>query len=241
MLAHLARAFPSVEVDSTFYQIPAEPTVERWRESVPDGFLFSLKIPQEITHEQRLADCEPVLNRFLHRVALLRDRTGPILIQLSPTFRHTEDNVGRLSRFVKGLSQEFRWVVEFRHEAWLQPSILEFLSHHGIALALTDGRWLPRSRVLELCDAPTTGFSYVRWMGAERRFVDYSRPQTDAAEELERWAEGLRRLSMKVGHLFGYVNNHFQGHAPHSAREFQRILGVDPVEPHALREQAELF
>ncbi len=241
MLAQYARAFDSVEVDSTFYQIPAEPVVERWRESVPDGFIFSLKLPQEITHEKRLDDCDATLTRFLQRVELLRDRAGPILIQLSPTFLPTRDNMGRLSRFVNGLTRDFRWVIEFRDAGWLIDPTLEFLALNGVGLALVDGRWLPRDRVLELSQDLPTGFAYVRWMGAGRRYTDYSRVQGDAADELELWAEALQSLSSKVGRIFGYVNNHFQGHAPHSAREFQRILGVAPVAPEALREQAELF
>lgn len=241
MLSQYARAFDTVEIDSTFYQVPAEPVVERWRDSVPDGFLFSVKLPQEITHERRLEGVDGTLTRFLDRVALLRDRTGPVLVQLSPAFHPTAENVARLSRFVNGLSHDFRWVVEFRDPGWLTPNTMEFLSLNGVALALVDGRWIPRERVLELCDAPTTGFAYVRWMGAERRFTDYSRVQADGAAEFQVWGEALRRLSGKVGRIFGFVNNHFQGHAPHSAREFQRLLGVRPVAPEALREQVELF
>lgn len=241
MLARYARAFETVEVDSTFYQVPADPVVERWRESVPDGFLFAVKLPQEITHEKRLEGCEDTLSRFLRRIEQLRDRIGPILIQLSPGFLPTRDNTGRLSRFANALSRDFRWVVEFRNEGWLTPSTLEFLSLNGIGLALVDGRWIPRQRVLELCDTPTAGFAYVRWMGAGRRYADYSRVQGEPIDEFEAWAGGLRRLSTKVGRIFGFANNHVQGHAPHSARVFQKMLGLRPVAPEALREQAELF
>ena len=47
-----ARAFDTVEVDSTFYAIPAPRTLRDWAERVPDDFQFALKLPQEITHEQ---------------------------------------------------------------------------------------------------------------------------------------------------------------------------------------------
>lgn len=241
MLASYGRAFPAVEVDSTFYQIPAEPVVERWRESVPDGFLFALKLPQEITHERQLEDCDLVLERFLHRIALLQDRLGPVLVQLSPTFAPTDENRARLSRFVTDLSREFRWAIEFRDERWLTDNTLEFLSLNGVALALVDGRWIARERVLSLAQAPSTSFAYVRWMGSERRFTDYSRVQADPAEEFALWGPVLEQLANRVGRLFGFVNNHFQGHAPHSARQFQQLLGQVPVAPESLREQVELF
>lgn len=241
MLAHYARAFSSVEVDATFYQIPAESAVARWRDSVPEGFVFALKVPQEITHERRLEGGGEVLARFLSRIARLDDHLGPILLQLSPAFRLTEEHRVRFSRFIAQLPRDFRWAVEFRDEAWLTDMTLEVLAVHSVALALVDGRWLRRVRVVELAEWPTAGFGYVRWMGADRRFSDHSRVQSDAAEEFAAWAPALQRLSGRVGRLFGFVNNHFQGHAPHSARAFQRILGQTPVEPSALREQVELF
>ena len=57
-LAHYARQLPTVEVNTTFYAIPRQSTVQRWVDSVPDGFTFCLKFPRIITHEKRLVDCE---------------------------------------------------------------------------------------------------------------------------------------------------------------------------------------
>ena len=86
MLRMYARAFGTVEVDSTFYAIPAEVIVHSWLESVPEGFLFSLKVPQEITHERRLVAVEALLHRFCARASVLGAALGPLLVQLSPAF-----------------------------------------------------------------------------------------------------------------------------------------------------------
>ncbi|MHB8837996.1 MAG: DUF72 domain-containing protein, partial [Gemmatimonadaceae bacterium] len=59
-----ARAFDTVEVDSTFYATPAVPTVRSWAARVPDGFTFALKLPQEITHENRLRHSESQVQHF---------------------------------------------------------------------------------------------------------------------------------------------------------------------------------
>jgi uncharacterized protein YecE (DUF72 family) len=48
----------------------------------------------------------------------------------------------------------------------------------------------------------------------------------------------LAELKVKV---YGYVNNHFAGHSPESARELQRLLGQSPVDPSTLGEQMSLF
>ena len=96
-LSLYARAFPTVEVDSTFHAIPAEPVVAAWREHTPPEFVFALKVPQEITHEKRLVGVEQRLARFLHRVKGLEGRLGPLLMQLSPDFRATDATRGKNS------------------------------------------------------------------------------------------------------------------------------------------------
>ena len=51
-----SRAFDTVEVDSTFYAIPSASSIRSWARRVPAGFTFALKLPKDISHEQRLND-----------------------------------------------------------------------------------------------------------------------------------------------------------------------------------------
>jgi uncharacterized protein YecE (DUF72 family) len=238
-LATYARAFSTVEVDSTFYAIPAEPIVAGWRDQVPAGFVFSLKVPQEITHEKRLVDVEQKLGRFVHRVRGLGDRLGPLLLQMSPDFRAGDANRQILKRFLESLPDGFRWAVEFRQSHWVTPETTDILRERGVALTLVDGRWIKRGVMLDLALEPTADFAYVRWMGAPRRMGD--RPQADRAREIGAWVEALRVLGDRVNTVFGYVSNEFQGHAPASVRQLQKHMGLPVVEPSMLREQAELF
>ncbi|MBI4420584.1 MAG: DUF72 domain-containing protein [Gemmatimonadetes bacterium] len=241
LLPTYARAFSTVEIDATFYAIPAEPIVAGWREQAPPGFTFALKVPQEITHEKRLVDVDQRLARFLHRVRGLGDRLGPLLLQMSPDFRPTEAMRGVLKSFLATLSSEFRWAIEFRQPHWLSSETMDILREHRVALTLVDGRWIRRGVVLDLALEPTSDFSYVRWMGPARKLTDHSRVQVERTRELTVWANALRVLAERVGVVYGYFHNHFQGHAPASAREMQRLVGIEPVEPAMLREQAELF
>jgi uncharacterized protein YecE (DUF72 family) len=110
-----------------------------------------------------------------------------------------------------------------------------------VALALTDARWIPRKTMLSLAARPTADFAYLRWMGPNREIVDYSRIQHDRTKELEEWSEAILLLIQKVTAVSGYVNNHFAGHSPYSARQLQRLLGQRPVEPGELGEQISLF
>jgi uncharacterized protein YecE (DUF72 family) len=241
MLPLYARAFPAVEVDSTFYAIPAEPVVAGWREQAPPGFTFALRVPQEITHEKRFIDVEQRLTRFLHRARGLGDRLGPLLLQLSPEFRAGDDNRALLATFLGGLSSEFRWAVEFRQPQWVSQATIDILRARGVALALADARWIKRAVMLDLALEPTADFAYIRLMGPSRRLTDFSRIQVDRTRELGVWADAVRMLAGRVSAVYGFFANQFQGHAPASARQLQALLGLPVVEPAMLREQAELF
>jgi uncharacterized protein YecE (DUF72 family) len=68
-LVYLAQHYPVVEVDSTFYHSPARKVAEGWRDHTPPGFQFSLRVPQTITHEKVLLDCQQEVEAFLGRHA----------------------------------------------------------------------------------------------------------------------------------------------------------------------------
>ncbi len=234
-----ARAFETVEVDSTFYAIPPEKTVRGWAGRVPDRFSFALKLPREITHERRLVGCGELVAAFADRVRLLGAKLGPILIQLGPDFGPEQRQA--LEAFLPLLPTDLRFAIELRRPGWLGQDLLELLRAFHVALALTDGPFVDRERRIALAAHPTADFGYVRWMGPDRRIEDYSRVAVDRQRELGMWAVGLAALAARVTSVHGYFNNHFQGHSPASARAMQTLLGQRSVEPGALAEQRELF
>jgi uncharacterized protein YecE (DUF72 family) len=238
-LSVYARAFGTVEVDSTFYATPAAKTVRGWFDRTPADFVFALKLPQVITHERRLRGSDDVAETFFDRARELGTKLGPILVQLGPDFGPIE--LPALVQFLPRLPRDIRFAVEFRQRGWVNEGVLALLREHGVALALSDGRWIQRKQMLALVDQPTADFLYVRWMGADQSIVDYSRIQVDRTRELATWADVLRKRAHGGHIVYGYVNNHFAGHSPASARELQRLLGDTPVEPDQLGEQMTLF
>jgi uncharacterized protein YecE (DUF72 family) len=234
-----ARAFDTVEVDSTFYAIPAAKTVRAWAQRTPDDFTFALKLPQEITHERRLRGVDEVAAEFFDRVRELGPKLGPILIQLGPDFGPTE--LPAVAQFLPKLPGDIRFAVEFRQRGWIHDGVLALLAEHNVALALSDGRWIPRKQMMELATRPTADFTYIRLMGADQSIVDYSRIQLDRTRELEAWAGVLWPYAEMQRLAYVYVNNHFAGHSPQSGRDLQRLLRQEAVEPEKLGEQMSLF
>ena len=244
MLGLYAQAFRTVEVDSTFYAVPPVNTVRGWAKRTPDHFVFALKLPQEITHERHLrAGGDETAALFLDRARLLGPKLGPVLVQMGPDFLPSEFEA--LERFLPTLPRDVRFAVEVRHQKWIRrdvlPDLLSLLAEHGVALALSDGKWMPRETVLELVGRPTADFHYLRWMGPNRDLTDFSRVQVDRSREVAEWADALKGLPRGTVDVFGYANNHFAGHSPASARDLQRLLGQTPVDPRQLGEQISLF
>lgn len=238
-LSTYARAFDCVEVDSTFYAVPAVKTVRGWAQRTPHDFIFALKLPQEITHEKRLRDVVADAELFFDRARELGHKLGPVLIQLGPDFGPTE--LPALAHFLPLLPRDIRCAIEFRQRGWIHDGVLALLAEHNVALTLTDARWIPRKQMLQLATRPTADFLYVRWMGPDRSIVDYSRIQVDRTPQLEAWAGVLAPIVENGRDVYGFLNNHFAGHSPASARELQRMLHQSPIDPEQLGEQMTLF
>lgn len=237
-LALYSKVFNTVEIDSTFYAIPASATVLGWAGRTPPHFKFSVKLPSEITHKNRLQGSEDYLKHFLDRIHLLGNKLGSILIQLPPDFSPAERRA--LSGFLNLLPADFNFAVEFRDPAWLGLDIHSELKAYNVALTLTDSKWIEREQSFELIDKPTASFAYVRWLGP-RELTDYSRVQIDRTVELEQWSKAFKKLAKQVPLIFGYFNNHFQGHSPASSNQFKQMIGQTVTSPQELVTQPSLF
>jgi uncharacterized protein YecE (DUF72 family) len=233
-----ARAFDTVEVDSTFYAVPAAKTVRSWADRTPPGFTFALKLPQEITHELRFVGAQEVAHRFYDAARELGPKLGPVLIQCGPDFAPSERDA--LEEFLFALPSDISFAIEFRQKGWINEETHALLTQRNVALALVDARWIPRHWMLKLAERPTAGHAYVRWMGPDRSITDYSRVLVDRTAELESWAAILPSLAKSVK-VYGYVNNHFSGHSPANIRWLQAKLGQVPKDPAQLAEQLGLF
>jgi uncharacterized protein YecE (DUF72 family) len=110
-LRFYSERLPSVELNTSFYQLPAEDQFRRWAEQTPPGFRFAVKMSRRITHFGRLE----LVGTFCEQVRALGDRLGPILIQFPPT-RPRDD--GMLHLLQESLDPELSYAFEFRNETW---------------------------------------------------------------------------------------------------------------------------
>jgi uncharacterized protein YecE (DUF72 family) len=135
MLRFYAGRFPTVEVNNSFYRIPAERVLAGWADQVPEQFRFVLKASRRITHNNRLSDEDGSLGYFLRAVNPLGQRLGPTLFQLPPTF---QKDLGRLEGFLDKLPKRWAAALEFRHASWFDDQVYDLLRSRGVALVAVD-------------------------------------------------------------------------------------------------------
>lgn len=210
-LEYASRAFPTIEINGSFYSLQHPASYSRWYRDTPEGFVFGVKGPRYITHLRRLREIEaPLANFFASGIFNLREKLGPILWQFPPDFRFEP---GRLENFLallprttsealalarrrdarmKGRSRlaidadrRVRHAIEIRHESFLDASFVALLRRYRVALVVADtaGKWPYREDV-------TSDFMYMRLHGDKKI---YTSGYTGAA--LERWAGRIRAWS----------------------------------------------
>ncbi len=152
MLAFYAGRFNSVEINYTFRKQPEEQTLRNWRNAAPDGFLFSLKAHQRITHSRRLADSDPAVSDFVERAKTLGPSLGVILFQCPPNLRFDRSLI---ESFLAFLPPGLRFAFEFRHQSWEAAKDALASQRAAWCVAETDETPWP-------IDFPTSPFIYLR-------------------------------------------------------------------------------
>ena len=219
-LAYYSTQFGTVEVDSTFYRIPSSQAFLSWKEQTPEGFCFSLKFPQIITHIKKLQDCQNETDTFLNRASLLGQRLGPLLLQFPPSFDVTE--FAELESYLQMLPSAYSYAVEVRNKSWLTNEFYRLLKQCNVALAWADSPHLPQ------LSEKTAGFLYIRWEG-NRKAVEgtQGKIEIDRKADLAAWAQKIKFYLDGGTEVFGYFGKYFSGYPPSDISQLEGFLGID--------------
>lgn len=240
-LAFAASRVTSIEINGSFYSLHTPSSWQNWRDSTPEGFVFSAKGPRFITHIRRLDDVhEPLANFFASGILALGAKLGAVLWQLAPSFdfepylletflaqlpRTTSEAVALAQdRSARMEGKEYlqtdaerpvRHSMEVRHPSFDKPEYFALLRKYGVAAVLADtaGKW-PRF------DEETADFAYVRLHGDKKIYVSgYDDQALDAwAAKVDGWLDSGRDA-------YVYFDNDVKVRAPIDAMGLIERLG----------------
>jgi len=162
-----AEHFEAVEVNSTFYAVPARSTVARWAQITPPGFTFDIKLhrvlsrhsapldslPKELRARAKTTDrgrvkldkrlCDALCDAILEAVEPLAEagKLAAFLLQLSPAFRPRDERLDPLGPLIERLAPH-PVAIELRHRGWLDEKrrerTLGWMSEHGAVWVCND-------------------------------------------------------------------------------------------------------
>jgi uncharacterized protein YecE (DUF72 family) len=208
MLAYYATRFPTVEINNTFYRLPKETVLADWAAQVPDGFTFTIKASQRITHFARLKpEAAALVDYLVKATAVMGDRLGAILFQLPPNMKKDAD---RLRDFLARLPSGRRFAMEFRHESWFDDDTVAALRDHDVAMV-----------GIEQEDFTSPVQATAPWGYLRLHRFDYSPAM------LAEWATRLRTLGWNDAYVF-FKHDHVpdsEGSGPLAVEAFRRLTG----------------
>lgn len=235
----------SIEINGSFYSLQTPSSYKKWYESTPDDFVFSVKAPRYITHIRRLVDVKiPVANFFASGVLALREKLGPILWQLPPSFKYDPERLETFFKLLPRTTNEarvlamkadrsrlrarvfarideerpLRHALEVRNPSFEhQPSFLRLLKRYKVALVCADA-----AKLWPFFDEVTSDFFYARLHGGTALYVSQY-----GVKSLKKWAKLAKKWHGKKGRdVYIYFDNDAKVHAPFDAMKLREILHI---------------
>lgn len=232
-LKQYCKTFGITEVNSTFYKIPSPHTAANWFNNTPEDFIFTAKMPKQITHDARLKPGS-YLDQFLNAIKPLGSKMKILVIQLPPSLSFEESETN-LDKMVKHLPKNYRYAVEGRHPSWFTEKAYQFLSARNLCLV-----WNEVQGVLNPAET-TTDFVYLRLIGDRSIPEDkFGTIQKDRSESIVQWAKRLDEIKNKTSLAVVMANNHFEGFSPHTANKLRLTMNLEEITWHG-KDQVKLF
>lgn len=241
-LAFYAEHFDTVEVNSTFYRVPAVHAVKSWAERTPARFAFALKLYQKFTHPEMFAKATGAdpselriedVDEFRTAIEPLASagKLGPILAQFPPSFKNEPNARGYLEWLLEAF-KDYPVAVELRHRSFSDDPLetLKLLGEYGAAwVQIDEPRFRSSIRQNRLPNVPT--FYYMRlhgrnaasWWSHEQSEDRYNYLYTPG--ELKPIVEAAEHAGREVKKSYVYTNNHFSAKSVANAVEIKAQLG----------------
>ena len=255
-LREYSQHFSTVEVDQWFWSLfagdkvvlPKPKVVQEYADSVPEDFIFSIKVPNSITlthhYKKQKSDSLTVnphflsvgaMKRFLELLKPLGDRIGPLNFQFEYLNKQKMGGVGefveKFGDFVAQLPTGFKYCVEIRNPNYLTKKYFDFLAATGLHHVFLHGYYMPSVfDVYKQFGEKIRSFTVIRLHGGDRKEIEeqtgneWNEIIAPKDRDLQSLATMLADLRTRNIETFLYVNNHFEGSAPRTIARINELL-----------------
>lgn len=227
-LAYYARDFVCTELNFTYYRMPNPWMLERIADKVPKGFLFTVKLNKQMTHERE--DLAGLFNEFTQalRPLLEQGKFGCLLAQFPYSFHNTPANQAYLRSLPERLGG-LPTVVEFRNREWIEDEVFQLLRESDLGFCAVDQPQF-KNLIPPLAEVTSRRVAYVRFHG--RNYEKWWRHEeaherydyTYSVEELQQWVPKIEKMDAQAEKVFAFANNHYRGQAVDTANKLRTLL-----------------
>jgi uncharacterized protein YecE (DUF72 family) len=243
-LAFYAEHFDTVEINSSFYRVPAPATAASWAERTPPGFEFSLKLYQKFTHPEMFtratgADATDLGQRDVDQFRTAIDplaqagKLGALLAQFPASFKNEPDSRGYLEWLLEQF-REYLVAVELRHRSWSddRAATVALLNAFDAGWAQIDEPKF-RDSVRQNVKEPAGAIYYLRLHGRNAQHWWRHEKSEDrynylySTEELAPLATAAKESARQAKKAYLYANNHFSAKSVANAAILRHQLGQD--------------
>lgn len=256
-LKEYSEKFDTVEIDQWFWSLflparvvlPQKKVVEDYKKSVPNNFLFTIKVPNSITlthfyKEKNEVDLKPnpfflsneLFDQFLQSIEPIKNQVGCLIFQFEYLNKQKMNSLSqfqsKIFEFCKNINRDKLTIgIEIRNPNYLNENYFKFLSDQNLAPVLLEGYYMPpitetysnfKNHVNNLC--------VIRLHGPDRKGIEkianenWNQIYINREKEINSIAQMIRDLQNKEVDLFVNVNNHFEGSAPLSIQRIKERL-----------------
>lgn len=230
MFAAYASLFSAVEINATYYHIPASRHMALLAEKAPDNFLFTAKLPGLITHQRQ--DLKINAGYFQKGMAPLREsgKLAVLLAQFPWSFRRSPENETYLRECAEIFRGDIPLVLEFRHMSWFSDEVLKLCRELNLSICSVDVP--PINSLFPAKLVQTSPLLYLRfhsrnadlwWKGDGKSRYDY----LYSRQELAEWVPRLRDAAARSERIFVFFNNCHLGQAARNAADFLVLMGEE--------------
>lgn len=212
-LGFYSKHFMITEINTSFYHLPKTATTAGWDKKSPEGFMFCPKMSRYLTHMKKLNDPEESLEKFFSAFEPLKDKIGPVLVQLPASVAfHPEKALG-LYAILKEIYPTYRFAMEVRHQSWLSAESIALMKEYNIAFVISQsGTGFPYAELV------TAQHIYIRFHGPGALYAsDYSEKQLqDFADLFKGWKKDKHSI-------WAFFNNDINGFAFKNAARLKQL------------------